>query len=332
MRGSFNKKLIVIFLITIAANLNATVYRVNNNPGIDADFNSFSEAQSEANAGDTLYLGGSQVSYGNIVFTKPLVVIGPGYFLEDNPETQMNKNSAKLGTINFNSASEGSKIMGLEIQDEITVSTGNIDIRNNIIRSIVISASTDFQKLLIAQNYIVGAHSTGILGNGSSFVSGICITNNYISKGQFGGAISFNNNFSGVFSNNIFVGNVNVFNSTFSNNIQSYQSQTINNNTYFNNIGHEDQFPSGNGNQQYVNMEDIFVGETGNTTDGQWQLKTGSPAIGAGIDGSDCGIFGGQTPYVLSGMPPIPAVYEIKMPASGNSEEGINVNAKAKTH
>ncbi|HNY02790.1 MAG TPA: hypothetical protein PKG48_09400, partial [Bacteroidales bacterium] len=92
------------------------------------------------------------------------------------------------------------------------------------------------------------------------------------------------------------------------------------------------QFPVGNGNQQNINMTDVFLGTNSTSTDGQWQLAVGSPAIGAGNDGSDCGIFGGATPYVLSGLPSIPAIYEINMPSAGTSANGINVTVKAKTH
>jgi hypothetical protein len=37
------------------------------------------------------------------------------------------------------------------------------------------------------------------------------------------------------------------------------------------------------------------------------EIKTRtSPGLGAGFGGTDCGIFGGAEPYVLSGIPPIP--------------------------
>ena len=43
------------------------------------------------------------------------------------------------------------------------------------------------------------------------------------------------------------------------------------------------------------------------STDGRYKLKAGSPAIGYGVGGVDCGIYGGPEPYVLSGMPTVPA-------------------------
>lgn len=67
----------------------------------------------------------------------------------------------------------------------------------------------------------------------------------------------------------------------------------------------------GSNNQWLINQSTIFVGSTNNSTDGQWQLLANSPAKSAGSDGSDCGMFGGATPYQLSGLPPIPVVYDI---------------------
>jgi hypothetical protein len=71
-------------------------------------------------------------------------------------------------------------------------------------------------------------------------------------------------------------------------------------------------------------------GHGGNSTDGQWQLKVGSPAIGAGEGGTDIGMFGGEYPYVLSGLPPIPAIYGLD--AQSLPSNTLDVNLKAKSH
>ncbi len=64
------------------------------------------------------------------------------------------------------------------------------------------------------------------------------------------------------------------------------------------------------------NINSVFTGSprtvAGETTDGKFRLKPGSPAIGAGIDGVDLGIFGGPNPYKLSGIPSIPTIYKLE--------------------
>ena len=56
------------------------------------------------------------------------------------------------------------------------------------------------------------------------------------------------------------------------------------------------------------------------TTDGKFQLAAGSPAIGGGVDISgfkpDCGAFGSSDLYKLSGIPGVPSIYSLTVPAS----------------
>ena len=55
------------------------------------------------------------------------------------------------------------------------------------------------------------------------------------------------------------------------------------------------------------------------TFDNRYELKAGSPAIGAGVGGIDCGAFGGETPYKLSGIPFVPLIYQVNAPTTGNA-------------
>ena len=50
---------------------------------------------------------------------------------------------------------------------------------------------------------------------------------------------------------------------------------------------------------------------------------------GAGVSGTDCGIFGGTIPYVLSGLPDIPAIYYFTL---FNISNTLNVSLKVKSH
>ena len=122
------KLIIFLLLIVCSFTAQAKLWRVNNNGAMNANFTSFVAAQSTASANDTLYFEGSTVSYGNIVLTKPLVIIGPGYFLEENSQTQFNFITAKFGTIGFTSGSSGSILTGLVVQNLITINVSNISI------------------------------------------------------------------------------------------------------------------------------------------------------------------------------------------------------------
>ena len=154
--------------------------------------------------------------------------------------------------------------------------------------------------------------------------SNILVINNY-----FAGYVSIGANFSGIFANNIFAYPTTIYNSTLVNNI-ALHSVSLTNCLSTYNIGNSTQFGNQNGNQQNVAQSSLFVGLSGNSTDGQWQLKPGSPAIGAGEGGTDIGIFGGEMPYKISGLPPIPAIYSLDSQSLPSNT--LNVTLKAKSH
>jgi hypothetical protein len=116
------------------------------------------------------------------------------------------------------------------------------------------------------------------------------------------------------------------------NNILTGGSCTLTTTMTANNLCSGTQLPAGNNNQLNVSMSDVFVcwsSCTGYSSDGRYQLKAGSPAIGAGSNGEDCGMFGGNDPYVLSGLPAIPAIYYFQY---FNNNSTINVTMSVKSH
>ncbi len=305
----------------------ATVHRVNSGPGAASAFTTIQAAHNAASAGDTLYLECSAISYGNLDCTKRLTIIGSGYFLGQNPQTQASPASATVPTMQFNTGSAGSKVTGLSI-GQIYLYVSDILINRNYLtgnNAIYLNTNNGVGNIIITQNYI----NTGAYWNTSVYfaypANNILISNNYLY-----GQIYSTSNFSGVISNNVIAGNINCHNAIIKNNIHTAGNFTNNNCNYSYNLGYNAEFGNQNGNQSNVNMTSVFLGSTGNSTDGQWQLKAGSPAIGAGEGGTDCGMYGGSLPYVLSGMPNIPSVYYLNAPSIPSNT--INVSIKARSH
>jgi len=116
------KLLIRVFTLSLSLSVlliltaSASKWRVNNS-GIQAGFNSVQQAVSSSQVlpGDTLYVEGSPFSYGNVDLTKRLVIIGPGYFLGQNPETQACLSTAIFENIAFNAESDGSFMTGMTV-------------------------------------------------------------------------------------------------------------------------------------------------------------------------------------------------------------------------
>ena len=89
-------------------------------------------------------------------------------------------------------------------------------------------------------------------------------------------------------------------------------------------------------NMYNVPRTDILVGWPTNTNnqysfDKRFQLLPNSPARNYATDGGDCGPYGGPTPYVPSGAPGIPDVYNLTVPAQGTTGGGVDVNVRVRT-
>lgn len=342
--------LFTAFMLLAATNVaSAKVWRLNNIPGISADFTSFATAQTVSSAGDTIYVEGSHINYGAITVTKRLTIIGSGYFLTVNDSTQAYPGVSQFTTITFNTGSQGSVLTGVQTSGTTLVNTDDISIvRNNLYYNATSGATLEIgssrTNILIAQNYIRQASSTSsgnpyALNIGSS-CSNIVVTNNIIIKGTTTTtyttyAIYMQASSAATYTNNVVYGDWYAYNSTLQNNIMgngALQTSASYPNIIQNNIGHSTQFGALNGNQQLVNMSNVFT-YTGNyTEDRYFTLKAGSPALNAGISGEDCGVFAGALAYKLSGMPAIPAIFNATVPSSGTTATGINVNIKAKSH
>ncbi len=327
MKTTFSA-LLTLIMIGCTLFAHSTVLRVNNTPAITVPYASFQAAYDVAVNGDTIYLEGSGYSYGSLTLYKSLVIIGPGYFLNQNPETQANIASAGIYSLNLRTGSSGTKIAGLDISsitnNDQTVLQNIVFMRNRISNSMynpygTSPSSAYYSNFVFEQNFVDGSLSgrfENAVFRNNVFIGGVTIN-------------SLNN--SVAFFNNV-VGNANITMAPQCSNNIIYGSCTFTNCTLNNNVCSATQVPAGNGNQQNVDMNNVFVcysSCTGYSSDARYQLKAGSPAIGAGSNSEDCGVFGGVDPYVLSGMPPIPAIYYFNY---NYSNTAINVNMKVKSH
>ena len=321
--------IIAMAILMIAQITSATVWRVNATPNSSAHYASLQAAHDNALTltDDTLYLEGSTFSAGGLTITKKLTIIGNGYFLDQNPDTQHNISPSKISSYVYcHAGSEGSKFSGCTFYSPVYIYTNNIILERNHFtygQNNQIYAQANCSDILIIDNYFYCHTSWNSIYFGYTH-SNILVANNY-----FTGKVNVSSNFGGIFSNNIFHNATTIHNSTVVNNI-SLSTVSLTNCIVTYNIGTSTQFGDQDGNQQNVLQADIFVGSTGNSTDGQWQLKTGSPAIGAGEEGTDIGLYGGEFPYKLSGLPPIPAIYSLD--AQSFPSNTLDVNLKAKSH
>ncbi len=324
-------KFIYLFLLAMIGSgavslFQAKVWTVDNNTGSAwANFTNLDTAQYRAVNGDTLLISGSPNSYGSFNITKQLKLFGPGYLFAENQIASPTGYSAILGNIQI--LVSNVTLMGLSFGG-ITISSGNaVQLQNNIISRCRISSNvtiTNSSNIQFTRNLCSGS----LYINQSQIPSNIKVIGNYFGGGIQEAASDTSNN-SIEIANNIFAGTSRLYQEQLKNCIFTNTAASIitgTNPDFRNNICTGSQLPATNGNQLNVNMNDVFI-LTG-SEDGKFLLKQASPAIGAGLGGVDIGMYGGTDPYVISGLPPIPFIYQMNIIPSGTSESGIPVTVK----
>ncbi len=312
----------------------AKVWRVNNNGGVNANFTTAQAAVTSSSVvnGDTLYFEGSNSSYGDISdLNKSLTLIGTGYFLGSwSPSVQFTPISAKIGSISSVSASNV-LLLGLEITGNIYLYTGNTQILRCSVGNINFWGPNS--NIVIKQNWI------GSIGaSGGEVVTNLLMSNNLIAygfsvhSGNDNGVIEYNSfgiNGSGTI-------NLNNGNFSFRNNIiagsgavQNYTGSSV---QY--NIAQTNTLPANNNNQNSVAMAGsaVFVNNDYNSGDKNFQLSPNSPALTAGAGSTPIGAFAGVSPYVFSGIPPIPTIYSLSLPAATSTGSTIQVTFSSKSN
>lgn len=295
--------------------------------------------------GDTLHVEGSAAVYGDADISKKLVIIGPGYFLGENPNVSTNINSASISSITFNTGSETSQVLGMNV---ISNGVGNsatiyVNVNGIIIKRCRIEKAVQFGSgiddvYIIQSFFITSQNTTALITNGSGgFVppTTIVFNNNICQKTlSWAGPITQCNN-------NVFDGPPNTLNLQFStaefrNNILKPLNATVNINTGTNqnvtyNTGTSaNQFGTAAGNTVVINISTIFVAPTAQSTDGRYQLV---PGTDPGSDGTERGVFGGAgapNRYTLSGLPNIPTIYSVKITGPAGPS-GLPVTIQART-
>jgi hypothetical protein len=360
---------VAIFMILTAQQAHAKVWRVNSNSNYNSTslwgdnfggtsanpvFKQLSDANSSnlvsATAGDTIHIEGSSVDYATVVITKKLVIIGPGYLLNENTNVSNDLLSARLDNITFNSGSSGSQLIGVYVYGfyGITINVSNITIKRcRIDRSVTLANA--ISDILVLQNFFSNSYNpnevtSAIVPNFYGFPTGFIFDNN-ICKKTF--ILNSNNTVRTAqeVNNNTFdclaisgKPSIQLNTGSFKNNILKTAAATVDiNNKTNNNVSYcvssssTGQFGTANNNIVVTTISSIFV--TSGSTDGAYQIKSGSAASGTGSDHTDRGAFGGTVPnrYTLSGLAAISVIYQLTTSGTATPSSGLSVTIKART-
>jgi hypothetical protein len=285
------------------------------------------------------------------------------------PNTQANTGAVILNSIKFLPGSDNSYIEGLQLTDRVATGVTPrilLDTVSNVIVSRCLFTAPNaingaFFTFNTVSNSIIKQCYFNANGDMNAFIieygvttgfTGVQFNNNIIDYTYFtsNGFFMLYGNGPGVtmdatFTNNTFL--VNLWNSDYGNfNYTSNIFVNTGGTGNFNNNGHSLNgtnlnnivqaplfFPSVGNNLQGANTTDsIFVGSQPgfHSIDQKWMLRPGDPANTFGQGGTAVGMFGGNNPYVLSGIPAIPYIYSLNVPAQATAPGTIGVHIKAR--
>jgi hypothetical protein len=356
-----------LFLLSIAATFIcsisfAKVWRVNNNLGINAIFKTAQQAHdsSAVIAGDTLYFEHSVSSYGGLIMTKGLKLIGAGYFLPQNLGLQYNLNATFLDNImirptatnttisvsclNITDSANNVTIKRCEINGNIAfIAANNCTVTNcYVLGNLAFNAISRIPPqtcgifgctgMSIYNNIIVGTLEQDALAFWGPTYSG-CHGATWLkphSVSAFNNSIGFHARISGSFYNNVcsFIytdAGSGITNNIFNSPISVSRREIFLPAAVVNLV----QLETGNANQFNIGPTTIYMSLLSNS-DTSARLKPLSPAIGAGIGGTDCGATGGVNPYVFGLIPAIPTIYKLNVaPATNGNSIGVTISTKS---
>lgn len=333
-----NSYALLFILLISASSLQATIWRVNNQSTSTAVFTTVQAAIDSdlVSNGDTILIEGSAQTYAGFDVDKRLVIIGSGYFLNENPKTSLDGiHSIIQGDANFNTGSEGSVLSSVIFGSLNSgygpdIATNDITITNCFLQN-EIEIAGNVSGLWIIKNYF----NTQFIEyfNSSYKMQGLVLKNNIITNDAIlSSTVQTPRTFAAV-ENNLFLGSVNLTTSTYRNNIWlPLESETISVTAGIKeyNLNISVDMGAENNNQVFTGTTQLYTGA--GSTDGKWQIKEDSAFKNAGKDGTDPGPFGGANPYVLSGLPALPVIYEISTTGFGSTEDGLPVTIKVRAN
>ena len=318
----------LISALFVSAISNAAVLTVSNAFNSPGQYTTIAAAMAAASNNDTIYIQGTSVNYGSFTVTKTLTFIGAGHNPQNQGTTLTIVNDIALGT-----GSSNSRIIGFRVNNIYTsANTSAITIARNYIFGNV-TASHVCPDWYIESNIFAGGNFNLLQQDvGSS-------TNWYVVKNVFNGRLQSFNAAYNYFVNNLFLYPGAIFSSTmnyiyFYNNIFYRATLGGGGSTFEKNMSYPNNaFPNGT---NYVNQNPMFVNFplAGAYFDYSYDfhLQAGSPALLAGTDAADLGLYGGLIGlYNQNGIPNIPQVREFNTTSTTTIPPGtpININVKS---
>ncbi len=308
---------VLLTIIFVGTKVNAQTVYVLQNGARTLFYNTITDATTNLQDGDTLYLPPKPINV-NLTLEKRVAVIGAGY----HPDTAAVSGITKItGHVYFNKKSKGSSITGVRIEGNVYVKDSAITITRCNLNTLEIQNGTNkisgtYSGDCVIRESITGSNDVvtntliercliqGNIGPGNK-------TNNMLIKNcvlTYGGNYFLDSNSNLIIQNSIITGTGGSF--------SSYATSSI---TYKNNLfvrGNDFSFPSFvmENNVFSVPVADIFV----DAAKGDYHIKpTCTQALTLATDGRQVGIYGTEYPFLVP-------TYAPRFTAINNAENVVN--------
>lgn len=352
---------LVVLVMSGLCGLNATIHTVSNDDNFPADYSNLQNAIDGAGDYDSIYIYGTGINYGNITIDKPLVLIGVGH----NPQIQT-VSTSKVGQIILTSAASNSTISGIVLNGsygfEPATGTDNVTIENcylycsnnrnhiqasdcdnwiirgnfihheygNSTRGFRVGAGND--NWLITHNVFTGTYTQFLEGNQTTILSNnlIMLSNLFFVNSD---QVIVSNNIMMAWNNNLINYNTGCTNCIYNHNL-TWSNYADDNSLFLPVIPDVNNTGSNNLNNTDPLFETYVFGEDFRYTH-DYHFQAGSPALVAGSDGTDIGIYGGISNFKFSknGYPQIPRLYYMNITNTVLQEDGtLKIDIKGTTN
>jgi hypothetical protein len=338
--------LVAAVLYLTAFSLAAASFTLDNNIRPTGQYTSWNAAYSAAADGDTIYVYPSPYDYGSFNVAKRLTVVGGG-FNPANPGLITSRISLWVSS----ASGEDCLFSGLDIPNGVNCSY-RVKYTNCLFNSWISLAASNSEL-----SFCWLKHNANV-GAGSAPTNGFLITGCTFEGGSFKPASQTD----ATCSNCVFMGNVAHIDTFINNQIACYflNCLFVNSGTGNHTLAGVYSSPvslsfvncimeaidglaaaftyqycifegssaniSGPGNQQSVNLANVMEDVNG----GDYHLVTGSLASGAGLNGEDIGIYGGDTPFNdLWYLTRLPSITDFDCPAVVDTNGQLNVHIEA---
>lgn len=345
------KTALTILALALICVINAQSVFVVQNDVSSSAHQSLDSALHYAVDGDYIYLPGGSFNVGDVKLTKRVNIIGAGHYPDS---TQATGATNFTGNIYFINGSGGSTLQGIYLNGDIffgdSAHTGNVQniyiSRCNINRIFLtfnestttnVGAANVFVKDCVIRSNIRGAYAQNVTFE-NNIIAGVI--------GHFDGYASFRNNIFQRYNTSTLnaFGYKNIYyvdNCLFENNIfrqsgsnSSYFSYNSSGNTFNNNVfGTNSCIAPGvcnncifsvNFSSEFVNVPDVNnFHYTYN-----YHLSDTAQSKGAGLNGTDCGIYGGDNPYKEGAVPINPHIQFKNIPSATDSQGRLNIQVR----